>query len=74
MTAEAVGGSFVHVTSDYLDHMRMERDPRGDRSPTCKIAGIAYTGFESCPCHYPSELRKCRSRSCHNAALREILT
>ena len=49
VTVEAVGRPFVHVTSDYRDHVGMWRDPRGDGGATCKIAGIAYTGSNPVP-------------------------
>jgi hypothetical protein len=49
VTAEAVGRSFVHVTSGDRDQVGMGRDPRGDGGATCKIAGIAYTGSNPVP-------------------------
>ena len=47
--AEAAKSPFVHVTSDIRDQKGMGRDSRGDGDPTCKIAGIAYTGSNPVP-------------------------
>jgi hypothetical protein len=49
MTAEAVDRPSAHVRPDDGERMGMGRDPRGDGDPTCKIAGIAYTGSNPVP-------------------------
>ena len=49
VTAEAVDKPFVHVTRDYWEQVGIGRDSRGDGDPTCKIAGIAYTGSNPVP-------------------------
>ena len=55
--AEAVGRPFVHVTSEYRDHVGMWRDQWGDGGATCKIAGMpSQVRILSLP-HY-LELRK----------------
>jgi hypothetical protein len=46
VTAEAIGRSFVHVASDDRGQAGMVGDPRGDAAAVCKIAGIAYIGYE----------------------------
>ena len=51
------GRAFVHVTSDDRNQVGMEGDSREDGAPTCKIAGIAYTGSNPVPAT-PSDLRK----------------
>ena len=49
VTAEAVDRPFAHVKRDDRHQVGMRRDPRGDGDPTCKIAGIAFTGSNPVP-------------------------
>ena len=39
----------MHVTSEDWSKVGIGQDPRGDGDPTCKIAGIAYTGSNPVP-------------------------
>ena len=45
-TAQAVVRPFVHVTADNQERIGMGRDLRGAKLAACKIAGIAYIGYE----------------------------
>ena len=49
VTAEVVERPFAHVTSDGQYQVGMEGDSWEDGAPTCKIAGIAYTGSNPVP-------------------------
>ena len=53
MTAEVVERPFAHVTSDGQYQVGMEGYSWEDGAPTCKIAGIAYTGSNPVPATLP---------------------